>query len=149
MRKHILRTMCLSSDKALPDSHNGSPLASTAPVRFVWTQTVLKSPHNQRMRACVIDDLIASRSQYKHVQDSDFEDRKALEAAFDQAFSTLRTKWRAQRIPEVAVHEKKREDAKTTKSRRTLRKKAVRRGMHRLASLRAQVQRFTETGEPK
>jgi hypothetical protein len=125
MRKHLLRSMNLSSDKALPDSHDGSMLPPSSPVRFVWTQTVLQSSHNLAMRKHVVDDLIRHRLRYKRVPDSEFADRKALESVFDQAYTSLRAKWRAQRNPGFAQHERLREEIKSVKARRAVRKKAV------------------------
>ena len=125
MRLHILRMMQLESDKNLPDSHSeGTPLESNDGVRFVWDKTVKQSVHNGQMKKQILADLKSNRRLYKHVADKDFN-KKTLEAAFDQAFITLRQKFKAQKDESVALHLKQREDGKALKARRLSRKKLV------------------------
>jgi hypothetical protein len=125
MRLHIFRMMQIDSDTGLPESHaEGAPLESNDTVRFVWDKTIKQSVHNGRMKSRILADLKSNRRRYKHVGDKDFN-KKSLEAAFDQAFITLRQKFKAQKDESVALHLKKREDDKATKSRRLSRKKLV------------------------
>jgi hypothetical protein len=127
MRLHMLLVMHVGEDRILPESHiEGQPLPAGLPVRFVWESTTHKSAHNRRMRARIIDDIQARRSMYPHVPSAEFDDRKMLEAVFQQAYSTFRTKWRSQRSAELAVLDKRRDNGKAAKSRRFVRKKAVR-----------------------
>jgi len=98
-------------------------LDNSEPVRFVWERTVKQSPHNSRMRARVIADMIQNRQLYPHVPDKDFSS-DSLESVFDQAFSTLRQKSRVQRDSTVALKRHKREAAKSSKGRRVIRKRA-------------------------
>ena len=122
---HILRMMEVDSDTGLPESHTeGVPLESNDAVRFVWDKTIKQSVHNGRMKSRILADLKSHRRLYKHVVDKDFN-KKSLEAAFDQAFITLRQKFKAQKDESVALHLKKREDEKATKARRLSRKKLV------------------------
>jgi hypothetical protein len=76
------------------------------------------------MKARIIADMKSNRRLYKHVPEKDFS-HKNLDSIFDQAFVTLRQKFRAQRDSSAALNLKKREDAKTMKARRLGRKKAV------------------------
>jgi hypothetical protein len=118
--------MGMEEDKQLPDSHiEGAPLDDNEPVRFVWERTVKQSPHNARMRARIIADIIHNRQLYPHVPDKDFIP-DSLESVFDQAFSTLRQKSRVQRDTTVALKRRKREAVKSSKGRRATRKRAVR-----------------------
>ena len=77
------------------------------------------------MKIRVIRELRQNRDQYKDIQDSEFND-KTLESAFEQVFSTFRSKFKTQRDDVVAANAKQREETKATKSRRVRRKKAVR-----------------------
>lgn len=118
--------MQLETDKALPDSHiEGTPLASNEPIRFVWDKTPKQSVHNGRMKARFLADIKANRRLYKHVAEKDFN-KKSLDAAFDQAFVTLRQKFRAQRDASAALALKRREETKALKARHLSRKKNVR-----------------------
>ncbi|KAG6333666.1 hypothetical protein ID866_5424 [Astraeus odoratus] len=123
MRNHLLRIMQLDSDKHLPDSHvEGTPLGADEPVRFVWDKTPKQSVHNSHMKERVLQDLKANRRLYRHVPDKEFG-KKSLEAAFDQAFVTLRQKFKAQRDASVAKNHKQREDMKAMRARRLSRRK--------------------------
>lgn len=125
MRTHIVRLMALDNEKVLPDSHaEGSPIDATDPVRFVWDKTVKQSVHNARMKTRVLEDLKHNRRLYKHVPEKDFG-KKSLESAFDQCFTTLRQKFKAQRDVRIAENTKRREEAKARKSRRLQRRKSV------------------------
>jgi hypothetical protein len=126
--------MGLSDDKALPDSYDESTAPVTgAPVRFVWEHTILRSAHNRRMRRRIVDDLEQRFGElYPDVPPQEAGDRKRLEATFDQAFTTLRTKFRSQRNSEVAHHERRRDQSKSAKQRRLGRKKTV--SMHYLSA---------------
>jgi hypothetical protein len=126
MRLHILRVMQIDDDKNLPDTHfEGAVLGPDDPIRFVWDKTPKQSVHNGRMRTRVLDDIKANRKLYKHVPQKDFG-KKPLESAFDQAFTTLRQKFKAQRDITTALTIKKRDDSKAAKARRLSRKKTVR-----------------------
>ncbi|KIJ70102.1 hypothetical protein HYDPIDRAFT_172008 [Hydnomerulius pinastri MD-312] len=123
MRNHLLRVMQLESDKYLPDSHEeGTTLGPDEPVRFVWDKTPKQSVHNGRMKERVLHDLKASRGLYKHVPDKEFG-KKSLDSVFDQAFVTLRQKFKAQRDASVAKSHKQREDTKALRARRLSRRK--------------------------
>ncbi|RDB22541.1 hypothetical protein Hypma_010034 [Hypsizygus marmoreus] len=123
LREHMLRVMQLEHDKELPDSHaEGVPIGPNDPVRFVWDKTTKQSVHNARMKARVIADIKANRRLYKHVPDKDFG-KKILDAAFDASFVTFRQKFKAQRDEALALHHKKREEAKAQKARHMSRKK--------------------------
>ncbi|KAF8640016.1 hypothetical protein AX17_001260 [Amanita inopinata Kibby_2008] len=123
MRVHLLRCMDLESDKELPDSHSeGAVLKSTEPVRFVWNKTTKQSVHNARMKSRIISDIKAKRMLYRHVPDKEFN-KKILEAAFDQCFTTFRQKFKAQRDAVIAMNLKQREDQKARKARHLSRRK--------------------------
>jgi hypothetical protein len=125
MRAHILRVMKFDADKDLPDSHfEGAPLGLGEPVRFVWDKTPKQSAHNGRMKVRVLEDIKLNRKLYKHVPDKDFA-KKTLESTFDQSFTTLRQKFKAQRDASIALNIKRRDDTKAAKSRRLNRKKNV------------------------
>jgi hypothetical protein len=127
MRKHIVRLMGFEDDKELPDSHpEGVTLGDESFIRFVWDKTTKQSVHNARMKARVIADIKSKRKMYKHVPEKDFS-RKILDAAFEQSFTTLRQKFKAQRDAATAVAYKKREDIKSRTARHLSRRKAVRR----------------------
>ncbi|KAF9247344.1 hypothetical protein BU15DRAFT_84857 [Melanogaster broomeanus] len=110
MRNHLLRVMVLESDKDLPDGH-----VTDEPVRFVWDKTPKQSER-------VLKDLKANRQLYKHVPDKDFG-KKTLDSVFDQAFVTLRQKFKAQTDASVAKSCKQREDIKAQRARRLSRRK--------------------------
>lgn len=118
--------MAVESDKELPETHsNDKSLEPADPVRFVWDKTTKQCVHNMRMKSRVIEDLKEHhRRLYKHVPEKDFS-KKMLDAAFDQCFTTLRQKYKAQRDDDLAEHIKEREGIKAMKARRVLRKKAV------------------------
>jgi len=123
MRAHILRLMQVPDDKNLPDSHvEGHPLSTEEPIRFIWEKTSKQSSHNAAMKRRIIVDLQANRAKYKRVPNEDFS-RKSLENVFDQAFTTMRQKFRAQRDTTAALQLKRREDQKSLKARRSGRKK--------------------------
>lgn len=123
IRNHLLRVMHLDSDKQLPDGHlEGTPLGPDEPVRFVWDKTPKQSVHNSRMKERVLKDLKANRRVYKHVPDKEFG-KKSLDAAFDQAFVTLRQKFKSQRDASAAKSHRKREDMKAMRARRLSRRK--------------------------
>lgn len=125
VRAHILRLMQIDSDKELPDGHSeGAPLEPREPVRFVWDKTPKQSVHNGRMKARILADLKSNRRMYKHVPDKDFS-KKTLDSVFDQAFVTLRQKFKVQRDAWTALNQKKKEDSKALKSRRLSRRKTV------------------------
>ena len=125
MRTHILRVMQLESDKELPDAHvEGTALGPDEPIRFVWDKTPKQSVHNGKVKARVIADLKANRRLYKHVPDKEFS-KKSLDSTFDQAFTTLRQKFKMQRDEATAANLKKREEIKAQKARRLSRKKTV------------------------
>lgn len=125
MRNHLLRVMQLDNDKELPNSHTeGTPLTLDEPARFVWDKTPKQSVHNSLMKKRVLNDLKSNRSLYKHVSDKEFG-KKSLEAAFDQAFITLRQKFKAQSDVSVAKNYKQREDTKALRARRLSRRKIV------------------------
>lgn len=110
----------------LPEPHEeGIELDPASPIRFVWSKTVKQSTHNAAMKRRIIEDIIDKRpTMYKYVPIADF-DKKKLESTFDQAFKTLKEKWKTQTNTNVAVYQRFREDTKAMKSRRRERKKAV------------------------
>ncbi|KAH9951694.1 hypothetical protein B0H21DRAFT_783446 [Amylocystis lapponica] len=123
MRSHIIRMMKLPDDKNLPDSHvEGEELTKDDPVRFVWDKTPKQSTHNAAMRMRVVADLKANRCLYKYVPEKDFG-KKNLETLFDQAFTTMRQKFKVQRNADAAEKLKRREDMKARSARRISRKK--------------------------
>ncbi|KZT12562.1 uncharacterized protein LAESUDRAFT_668330 [Laetiporus sulphureus 93-53] len=123
MRTHLLRMMKLDNDKELPSSHKESQrLGPEEPVRFVWSKTPKQSSHNAEMKKWVIADLKANRNLYELVPEKDFT-KKNLDSVFDQAFTTLRQKFKAQQDSAAASHLKQRENQKAKKSRRLGRKK--------------------------
>ncbi len=125
LRTHIFRCMKVKLSEDLPDSHiEGEPLDANEPVRFVWDKTTKQSIHNAEMKKRIIADLKTRRRLYKHVPDKDFN-KKTLDTGFDQAFTTLRQKFKAQRDETAAHHNKRREEAKALKARRRERKKHV------------------------
>jgi hypothetical protein len=75
-----------------------------------------------------LEDLKAKHRLYKHVPDKEFS-KKILDSAFDQAFVTLRQKFKAQRDASIALNLKKKEAMKAVKARRLSRKKTVRRSV--------------------
>lgn len=126
MRNHICRMMNIESESRLPDSHiEGNPLGPTDPVRFVWDKTTKQSVHNARMKARILEDILAKRRKYKHVPQKEFS-KKSVEAAFEQRYVTLRQKFREQRDDLAAENTKKREDHKARKARHLSRRKTVR-----------------------
>lgn len=125
MRNHLLRVMMLETDKDLPDSHvEGTPLGPDEAVRFVWDKTPRQSVHNGRMKERVLKELKANRKLYKHVPDKDFG-KKTMDSVFDQAFVTLRQKFKAQRDDSTALAYKQREEVKAQRARRLSRRKVV------------------------
>ncbi|CDO71324.1 hypothetical protein BN946_scf184908.g82 [Trametes cinnabarina] len=123
MRIHIRKMMKLKPDDELPESHfEGAPLLADQPVRFVWNRTIKQSAHNAAMKRRVVDDLMANRARYKHVEDKEFS-KKNLEIVFDQAFTTLRQRYKAQSDTAVANRIQRKENQKALKARRLQRKK--------------------------
>lgn len=126
MRTHIYRLMELDQDDELPDDHiEGAPVNPDDPVRFIWKRTTRQSPHNAKMKARVIADLIQNRQRYELVPGKDF-DPVLLDGVFDQSFNTLRRNFKAQSDPKTAAKRRKQEVTKFVKSRRASRKRAVR-----------------------
>ena len=125
MRSHILRCMHLPDDKHLPDSHvEGEALPAGEPIRFIWEKTAKQSSHNSAMKRRIVVDLQENRTLYKHVSQDEFTP-KNLENVFDQAFTTFRQKFKAQRDVTAAAQHKRREDQKAMRTRRLNRKKAA------------------------
>ncbi|TFK43658.1 hypothetical protein BDQ12DRAFT_731647 [Crucibulum laeve] len=123
IRLHILRLMCLESDKELPDSHKeGVNLSADEPVRFVWDKTTKQSVHNSRMKARILTDIKEKRRLYKHVPAKEFG-KKVLDSAFEQSFSTLRQKFKVQRDETSAMNLKRREESKSKRARHLSRRK--------------------------
>ncbi|CAE6429813.1 unnamed protein product [Rhizoctonia solani] len=120
MRAHILRLMALNPHEALPPSHVEDQPAPEGIIRFVWEKTPKSSPHNGRMKQIVIEDLQRSRHLYPLVPTADFA-APLLDACFDQAFTTLRGKWRIQ-CGEPGLETKV--EAKAKRTRRHNRKKS-------------------------
>lgn len=125
MRSHLNRLMSISDDDPLPANHiEGAPLADDEPVRFIWARTIKKSQHNTRMKKRVINDLIENRGLYEHVSQDEFT-ADNLDMVFDQTFSTLRSRYKAQTDANVAQKRKEKEINKMIKTRRANRKRAV------------------------
>jgi len=125
MRSHINRLMAITEDSPLPANHiEGAPLTDNEPVRFIWAKTVKQSQHNARMKKRVITDLIGSKELYEHVPQEEFA-AENLDTVFDQTFSTLRSKYKAQTDANVAQRRKEKEINKMIKTRRNNRKRAV------------------------
>ena len=126
MRIHIRKMMKLKHDDDLPESHfEGAPLLADQPIRFVWNKTTKQSAHNAAMKRRIVSDLKANRMKYKHVPDKEFNKRN-LESVFDQVFTTLRQRHKAQQDATAASRLQRRENQKALKARRLQRKKAVR-----------------------
>ncbi|KAI0053020.1 hypothetical protein FA95DRAFT_1482252 [Auriscalpium vulgare] len=123
VRKHTYRLMEVDPDGDLPPPHlEGFPMGDNEPVRFVWNRTLKKSEHNKRTMTRVVSDLIANRRLYKHVPDADFTP-KTVQAAFEQAYTTFRTKFKMQTDAKEGPTLKAREEYKSMKARRLGRKK--------------------------
>ncbi|KAI0775916.1 hypothetical protein BD413DRAFT_491100 [Trametes elegans] len=123
MRIHVRRMMKLKHGEDLPPSHfEGAPLLADQPVRFVWTKTTKQSAHNAAMKRRIVNDLRANRGRYKRVADKDFT-KKTLDSVFDQVFTTLRQKFKAQNDTGVATRLQRRENQKALRARRVQRKK--------------------------
>lgn len=145
MRAHILRCMQLDDDKQLPDSHvEGEALPMGEPIRFIWEKTSKQSSHNAAMKRRIVVDLQENRALYKHVSEEDFA-LKSLENIFDQAFTTFRQKFKAQRDVTAAVRHRHREGQKALRTRRLNRKKTVSTTLETVAFLLTTLQ---ETGQP-
>jgi len=116
--------MKIKSDRELPGSHpEGTPLTDNMPIRYVWEKTSKQSPHNAAMKKRFLADIKARHKRlYKYVPEKDFT-MKTLESAYDQAFTTLRQKFKAQKDEVLAMNYKLREDQKALKARRNIRKK--------------------------
>ena len=61
---------------------------------------------------------------------AEYDAKKAADAAFEQVFTTLRQKYKAENDAAAASRLKRREDHKALKARRLLRKKTVRPASH-------------------
>ena len=121
--------MSTVQNSPLPESFEGDSLGDEDPVRFDWSKTTRKSTHNARMKQRILTDLLANRAMlYKYVPEKDF-DPKVLDSGFDQAFTTMRQKFRTQQDEAVAQHNRAREEQKALKARRRDRKKSVRRAL--------------------
>jgi len=117
--------MGTSEDDPLPANHiEGAPLTDDEPIRFIWVRTIKKSQHNTRMKKRVINDLIENKELYEHVPQDDFSEDN-LDMVFDQTFSTLRNRYKAQTDVNVAQKRKEKEINKMIKTRRANRKRAV------------------------
>ena len=117
--------MSISEDDPLPANHiEGAPLGDDEPVRFIWQKTVKKSQHNTRMKNRVISDLIENSGLYEHVPREDFS-ADNLDLVFDQTFSTLRSRYKAQTDANVAQKRKEKDINKMIKTRRANRRRAV------------------------
>ena len=125
MRLHLSRLMSVNEDDPLPANHiEGAPLADDEPVRFIWAKTIKQSQHNTRMKNRVTSDLIENKALYSHVPQDDFT-ADNLDTVFDQTFSTLRNRYKAQNDASLAQKKKAKEINKMIKTRRANRKRAV------------------------
>jgi hypothetical protein len=125
MRSHLNHLMSITEDDPLPANHiDGAPLTDDEPVRFIWARTIKQSQHNIRMKKRVINDLIENKELYQHVPREDFTVEN-LDLVFDQTFSTLRSRYKAQTDANVAQKRKEKEINKMIKIRRGNRKRAV------------------------
>lgn len=126
MRVHIYRCMETNPRDPLPPPHDeDTEWDPKSPIRFVWSRTLRQSSHNTAMKERIISDIMGKRlSLYKDVPATEF-DKKKLDSTFDQAFKTLKEKWKTQTDASRAVYQKVREDTKAMKSRRRERKKTV------------------------
>ncbi|KAI9001122.1 hypothetical protein BD414DRAFT_473648 [Trametes punicea] len=123
MRIHVRKMMKLKPDDDLPESHfEGAPLLADQPVRFVWNKTTKQSAHNAAMKRRIVNDIKANRNKYRHVPEKEFN-KKALEAVFDQVFTTLRQKYKVQEDTTAATRLQRKESRKALKARRLQRKK--------------------------
>ncbi|KAI0638065.1 hypothetical protein C8Q77DRAFT_1153750 [Trametes polyzona] len=124
MRIHIRKMMGIKHGDDLPESHfEGAPFIMDQPVRFVWGKTPRQSAHNAAMKKRIVADIKANRTAYKHVADKEFN-KKMLDSVFDQVFTTLRQKFKAQSDTTTATRLQRRENNKALKARRLQRKKA-------------------------
>jgi hypothetical protein len=126
MRAHIYLCMRTNRKDPLPEPQiEGAPLGPGEPVRFVWGRTCKQSPHNAAMKHRIITDLKERREVlYGNLSAEEFVDKK-LEPLFDQAFKTLKDKYKAQTNSAVALYQKARDGEKAKRSRRRERKKLV------------------------
>ncbi|THH27286.1 hypothetical protein EUX98_g6906 [Antrodiella citrinella] len=124
IRAHFLRIMKIQSDRDLPASHpEGVPLSDDMPIRYIWEKTTKQSPHNAAMKSRFLSDIKAKHKRlYKYVPEKDFS-AKTLENAYDQAYTTLRQKYKAQKDHNLAENIRIKEEQKALKSRRNFRKK--------------------------
>ena len=117
--------MKLKYGESLPESAFEGPVPPpTEPVRFVWSRTTKQSPLNATLKRRIVADVKAHRHKYKHVPDKDFN-KKTLDAAFEQVFTTYRQKYKAQNDVKTKMREQRRETLKAAKTRRQQRKKNV------------------------
>lgn len=118
--------MRIKQSEPLPDSYDQSePLENDEPVRFVWEKTIKKSSHNTSMKTRVLKSLVAQRKRYKHVPDKEFE-KKVLDTAFEQAYQTMRQKYKIQKDEMSTQKHRRSEEQKYLRARRKERKKTVR-----------------------
>ncbi|KAH8105950.1 hypothetical protein BXZ70DRAFT_405400 [Cristinia sonorae] len=124
IRVHFYKLMKIPSDKELPDSHvEGVALPDTSPIRYIWEKTSKQSPHNAAMKKRFLDDIrVRHKRLYKYVPEKDFA-TKTLEAAYEQAYTTLRQKYKTQKDQVLAMNNRLKEDHKNLKARRKERKK--------------------------
>jgi len=119
MRSHLLKCMDLDHDKNLPPSFKeGQILHDDEPVRFVWDLTTRKSVHNGNMKKRIVSDIMMNRVLYPLVPAHEFTKDK-LEAVFEQAYTTFRTKFSSQ----SSANLNDKDDGKAQKARRQSRKK--------------------------
>jgi hypothetical protein len=136
MRLHLLLMMSLTKNSALPPSHpEGLAIGPHEPIRFVWDKTTKQSVHNARMKTRVLSDIKSRRGDlYPLVAAKDWS-KRSLDAVFDQAFVTLRQRFKTQQERQdmkgssedmAGAAVRPTEDSKTVKVRRQSRKRTVR-----------------------
>ncbi|KAJ3739527.1 hypothetical protein DFH05DRAFT_1513690 [Lentinula detonsa] len=123
MRRHLLRLMGVEDNQSLPDSQpEGTAYDPSQPVRFVWDKTTKQSVHNMRTKALVLEDIKQNRRLYDELPDRDFS-KSILESAFEQSFTNMRQRFKAQRNMAEAENMKSRGDQRAQNSRRLSRRK--------------------------
>ncbi|KAE9410188.1 hypothetical protein BT96DRAFT_913015 [Gymnopus androsaceus JB14] len=123
MRSHILRLMCVEEEQNLPDSQpEGVAHDPSQPLRFVWDKTTKQSVHNTRMKAFVLEDIKRNRQLYTELSEREFS-KDVLESAFEQSFTTLRQRFKAQGNVNDAKALKSKGDQRAQNARRSARRK--------------------------
>ncbi|KAJ4478283.1 hypothetical protein J3R30DRAFT_3890102, partial [Lentinula aciculospora] len=123
MRRHILVLMAVEDNQDLPDSKSdGATNDSAQPIRFVWDKTTKQSVHNMRTKAFVLEDMKQNRQLYNELPDRDFS-KNILESAFEQSFTSLRQRFKAERDVKEAENMKSRSDQRAQNARRLARRK--------------------------